>query len=272
MVWRLEAEQGLNLKHLYALVQNDGAVDFARLADKISKASFEKKPVTVAGVTLSSKVAARFEQAPVVLEEASLKPYSFLDLEPYLYLTGPQRRLTDDTVTLWELGWDAQSFRVTIPIRDLNRNLVGLSRRLLPGCEWQDKKVPKYLHSKGFRRDLYLYGEHLVDKGKPCYICEGFFDAIFLKQAGYTNAVAIMGSYISDVQLKKLLQLFSYAFIVGDGDEAGYKMADSIASRLSGRIPFRIVRLPPGKDPDQLEDEELNVLLGARAETFQNRI
>lgn len=200
---------------------------------------------------------------PVVLDESMLSRYKLHSLESMLYLQGPKRRLTLETIALWALGWDDDDGRVVIPIRDEVGQLLGLSRRLVREPP-EGKDPPKYLHSKGFKRDLVLFGEH---RRKPDirrgFVVEGFFDVIWLQQCGFDNALAIMGSYLSGIQAQKLKAWFEDVVIVADGDPAGLKMAEDAARVLRPEVKVKIVPCPPGTDPNDMAQEELQDLFSA---------
>jgi hypothetical protein len=200
---------------------------------------------------------------PTVLPESDL---AHLQLKPDAdsYLRG-QRRLLPATIAAWELG--SRGNRVSIPIRDYKQRLVGISGRLLPGYT----SGPKFLHSLGFRRDFFLYGESKVVEGRTGYVVEGFFNVIGLWQSGYQNAVAIMGSYPSKHQVEKMVKFFDRVVILGDGDKAGREMALKVLEAARPYLPASIVDIPDGKDPQDLTDEEKIQLLGPPDRTFDNR-
>lgn len=170
------------------------------------------------------------------------------------------RRLEDRTVREWELGWHPGARRVSIPIRDSDGALVGLSGRASPLSEHEGMK-PKYLHSAGFRGAFYLYGEFKAVKQTKVHLCEGFFDVMYLWQRGY-NAVAMQGSNISPFQVEKLKKLFKEVVIVPDGDQPGYVAADKAFLSIGAAMPVSLARVPMGKDPDELSDDEMLELLG----------
>lgn len=203
------------------------------------------------------------EPEPTVLAEDDLLPMSVVTPEALEYLQGPKRRLTGETIRAWELGY--QRGRVAIPIRDFKQRLVGISGRLIG-----NGRGPKYLHSLGFRRDYFLYGESKVVEGGTGYVVEGFFDVIRLWQSGYRNAVAIMGSYPSKHQVEKMTKFFTNIVIVPDGDNAGREMALKVMEAVKPFLPVRMVEVPDGRDPDDLTPDELCDRLGPPA--FDNRV
>lgn len=202
---------------------------------------------------------------PTVIPDSHLEATFPLSNEARAYLQGPKRKLLPETVSAWELG--SRGNRVSIPIRDYKQRLVGISGRLLDG----HSGGPKFLHSLGFRRDFFLYGESKVVRGGTGYVTEGFFNVIGLWQSGYQNAVAIMGSYPSKHQVQKMVMFFDRVVILGDGDKAGREMALKVLEAVRPYLPATIVDVPEGKDPQHLTDEEKIHLLGPPDRPFDNR-
>ena len=204
------------------------------------------------GLSLTATTARKLEEAPPPLPESDLEKLSEPTQEVQEWLSN--RRLTEATWKLWEVKWHPQAQRVAIPIRNIKGELVGIS-----GRAWRKDQKPKFLHSSGFRRDFYLYGEQRLRKGEPGYLTEGFFDVMYLQQNGI-NAFAIMGSYLSLMQVEKCLSMFTRIVIVPDGDKPGMEAANRIVAGLGGRIPISIAEVPEGKDPDELSDLELEAV------------
>lgn len=202
--------------------------------------------------SMTADTAAKMEEAPPPLSEAELDKFTEPSLELMTYFR-QDRRLTDATIKQWELKWHEKSRRVAIPIRDVEGRLVGVSGRA------HDGQRPKFLHSKGFRKDFYLYGERTCRRNEPGYLTEGFFDVIYLQQKG-VNAFAVMGTYMSKVQVEKCVSMFSRIIVVPDGDQPGEEAADRIQKRLGTYLPVVIAPMAEGKDPDDLSDEELDAL------------
>jgi len=207
------------------------------------------------------------------LPESTLTRLQDLPQEALDYLTGPRRHLNELAVRLWGLRWDAGKRRVIIPIRDWKGKLVAttgrcLDQRIEPlrprdrGLPpiWGPEQQPKFLHSKGFKRDFFLFGEHLVKKGEMGILVEGHFDAIYLRTVGYSNAVAVMGSHLSRIQVEKALKMFSEVVIFPDGDEAGGLAAERWEHAFKGRTPVRVLTVETGRDPDDYDLDELDYM------------
>lgn len=164
------------------------------------------------------------------------------------------RGLYDSTIQAWELGYHPGANRLSIPIRDVEGNLVALSGRAM------GDQQPKYLHSK-FKRDLVLYGKHMSEDSDTAYLCEGFFQAISIWQLGRRGVLARMGTHLSKHQEKIILDGFKELVIVPDGDKAGYESAELISERMRDRISVRVVDMPSGFDADTLPEHALRELL-----------
>ena len=194
------------------------------------------------------------------LPESRARSLAPLPPQAAAYLTGPRRRLDVMTLKLWGVGWLSYQRRIAIPVRDWDGKLVTISGRCLDRHEngrWVPEQRPKFLHGKGFKRDYFLFGEHLVERGLPGILVEGHFDAMFLRQMGYPNTVAVMGSYLSQVQVEKALTMFSEVAILADGDDAGRTAAHQWEHALSGRVKVRPLAAQDGYDPDDYNAEEL---------------
>lgn len=194
----------------------------------------------------------------LVLSEDVLKPLSDIPPEVLDYLT-EIRLLSEDTLAEFEVGWHPVAQRISLPIRDTDGKLVGLS-----GRAFKPEQRPKFLHSKDFRRDNYLYGEYHCQTGGVGYVVEGFFDVMFLRQRGYP-AVALLGTSLSRNQAQKLCKMFTKVIVVPDGDKAGFDGARKIVGSLP--IETGMVAMPRGRDPDQLTPTELVELLGPPPQT-----
>lgn len=262
MLWKLGEVSGKNFSDLAALVNKEDQSSLNEMKKRASQAAYEPQPIEVAGVTVSPDNAPRKHRDKLELVESPLLPedhalrFRELDDESRDYLY-KKRGFAQQTIELWELGWQPEARRIVVPIRDLKGRLVALSGRAI-----DENREPKWLHSTGFRRDFYLYGEHRITPGGTGYVVEGFFDVIGLWEKGYVGGAAIMGGHISKIQVLKLIQLFSRIVVVPDGDNPGYETARRVEQELRGRIPVRVADVPHGKDPDELTFEELAELVG----------
>ncbi len=156
--------------------------------------------------------------------------------------------------------------RVLFPIRDANGHAVGLGGRLLRG------EGPKYLNSPAtplFDKSRTLY---LIDKAKgpirrsgQAVIVEGYTDALMAHQAGFENVVASLGTALTPNHIGLLTRYANRIALAYDVDAAGEKAGTLGVQALAGLIgqlqgddsgvkleDVRVVRLPAGKDPDEV--------------------
>src|SRR3954447_1523895 len=147
--------------------------------------------------------------------------------------------------------------RLMFPIRDQRGRVIGFSGRIVGTGE------PKYLNSPD--TPLFDKGRSLfnIDTAAPAsreakrvIVVEGQMDVIALDQAGISEAVAPLGTAVTDAQLGLLWRLASSPIICFDGDSAGQKAAVRAALRALPHVgPDRslaFVTLPAGQDPDDL--------------------
>jgi len=122
-------------------------------------------------------------------------------------------------------------------------------RKVCSGCGV--KVPPKYMHSKGFRRNLLLYGEHLANKGGTVYVVEGNPDVLAMWQVGIRPVVAMLGTGVraGSVQVEKLVRWWDRIIVVGDGDQAGRALVKGTKAVVAGRVPVGSRVLPDGADP-----------------------
>jgi DNA primase len=169
--------------------------------------------------------------------------------------------------------------RVIFPIRDANGHAVGLGGRIL-GKEGVDENGadhgPKYLNSPATplfdkSRTLYLIdrAKSQIRKGGQAVIVEGYTDALMAHQAGFENVVASLGTALTPQQVALLTRYAKRIALAYDVDAAGEKAGTFGATALEEVIrqlarddsgveldDVRVVRLPEGRDPDEVLREE----------------
>jgi len=150
--------------------------------------------------------------------------------------------------------YDTFRGRVMIPIRSPEGRTIAFGGRLLEG-----EDGPKYLNSKESR--LYNKSEVLyatdqardeIRKKKSAVLCEGYFDAIGLHQAGVKHAVALCSTALTPGHMALLGRLEARELVLLlDGDEAGRKAVERLAGPiLAAGQSARVAVLPDGEDPD----------------------
>lgn len=267
-LWRYERLSNRAFPELHEFVQRTNQQSLESLERNLGGLSYTKAKSTT---PIDYSVSSASNSKPFTKQQEIFEPVFLPDMTLTLLdqLEGPQleyvktkRKLAPLTIQAWELMWNPETSRIAIPIRDEKMRLVGLS-----GRSFYDWQKPKYLHSKGFKRDYYLYGEHLItertDSAKRTgYLVEGFFDVIKLWQYGYDNVFAMMGSYLSDAQEQRLVSNFDSVVIVPDGDKPGYEASERIQTKLKKRLRCTITPMPVGYDPDDLTEAMAKSLLG----------
>ena len=155
--------------------------------------------------------------------------------------------------------------RVMFPIMDINKKVIGFGGRVMGDAQ------PKYLNSpqtKVFDKSRNLYGLFEAKRSKRPYflLCEGYMDVISLHQAGFTNAVASLGTSLTQEQARLIKRFTSQVYITYDSDGAGVNAALRAIDIFRGvDVMTRVVRMQPYKDPDEL-------IKGAGAVEYEKRI
>ena len=190
------------------------------------------------------------------------------DLYRYLKSKGYEDELLKDTglVTIEERGardkfWN----RVMFPIMDVNSRVIGFGGRVLGDGE------PKYLNSPEtmlFDKSRNLYGLNYARTSRKKYmmLCEGYMDVISMHQAGYTNAVASLGTALTEQHAALLKRYTDQVILTYDSDGAGVKAAlRAIPILKRAGISTKVLNMRPYKDPDEF-------MKNLGAEEFEKRI
>jgi DNA primase len=154
--------------------------------------------------------------------------------------------------------------RLMLPIHDARGRVIGFGGRILDANKTD---APKYLNSPDtplFDKGRTLYNLHragpLSRQSSRLLVVEGYMDAIALANAGIGEAVAPLGTAMTETQIELAWRLFPMPILCFDGDAAGQRAAMRAALRalplLKPAHSLRIVRMPPGLDPDDLVRRE----------------
>lgn len=167
----------------------------------------------------------------------------------------------DEKNGIYDKFWN----RVMFPIMDANNRVIGFGGRVMG-----DGK-PKYLNSPEtmiFDKSRNLYGLHRARTSRKSYflICEGYMDVISLHQAGFTNAVASLGTALTTGHASLIKRYVNEVLLTYDSDEAGTKAAlRAIPILKEAGITAKVIRMDPYKDPDEF-------IKNLGAEAFEERI
>lgn len=155
--------------------------------------------------------------------------------------------------------------RVMFPIQDINHRVIGFGGRVMGEGE------PKYLNSPEtpvFDKSRNLYGLNFARTARAgnVILCEGYMDVISMHQAGFTQAVASLGTAFTSGQANLLKRYTENVLLAYDSDGAGVKAAlRAIGILREAGLTGKVIDLKPHKDPDEFIKNE-------GTEVFQERI
>nr|WP_316624475.1 DNA primase [uncultured Ruminococcus sp.] len=141
--------------------------------------------------------------------------------------------------------------RVMFPIIDVRGNVIAFGGRIM-----SDQK-PKYLNTSDTfvfnkSQNLFSLNNAKNSKSDELILCEGYMDVIALNQAGFTNAVATLGTALTADQAALMKRYCKEVIVCYDADEAGQKAtARAIDILRRAGLSVKIVTVPDGKDPDE---------------------
>ncbi len=167
----------------------------------------------------------------------------------------------DERRGMYDKFWN----RVIFPIMDVNNRVIGFGGRVMG-----DGK-PKYLNSpetKIFDKSRNLYGLNVARTTRKNYLilCEGYMDVIAMHQAGFTNAVASLGTALTSGHASLVKRYTKEVLLLYDSDGAGIRAAlRAIPILREAGVTSRVVSLKPWKDPDEFIKNE-------GAEVFEERL
>ncbi|MFN0138273.1 MAG: DNA primase [Phycisphaerae bacterium] len=200
-----------------------------------------------------------------------------------------RRGLTDETMETFQIGFAPESWdmltttaqrtgispemldQAGLVAKNIEKNRVYdrfRNRLIFPICDPQGRVVAfggralgddpaKYLNSPEtplFSKSRILYAMDVarpaMEKSREAIVCEGYMDAVMLHQGGFTNAVAVLGTAMSDIHAKALTQVADRIYMCFDNDDAGRRAADrAVEAALVHKADVRVVTMVDGKDP-----------------------
>ena len=174
--------------------------------------------------------------------------------------------------------YDRFRHRLLFPIVDLHGRVVAFSGRRLaapPGEDEDREPGAKYVNSPEgplYHKGDVLYGLHrarvAMRREGRALVCEGNFDLVALHQAGFTTAVAPMGTAFTEAQARLLKRFTQRVDLLFDGDAAGDKAVAAAHPLLAGvGLAAHVITLPRGADPDTFLREHGAEELRRRLET-----
>ena len=142
--------------------------------------------------------------------------------------------------------------RIMFPIIDPRGNVIAFGGRVM------DDSKPKYINTSDtlvYKKSNGVFALNFAKNGNDgkFIVAEGYMDVIALHQAGFTNAVACLGTALTKEQANLLSRYAKEVLISYDSDEAGQKAtARAINIFSSTGLEVRVLRLSGGKDPDEI--------------------
>ena len=191
------------------------------------------------------------------------------DLYKYLRKKGDSEELirqaglinTDEKQGVYDKFWN----RVMFPIMDVNSRVIGFGGRVMGDAK------PKYLNSPEtpvFDKSRNLYGLNRARTSRKPYflLCEGYMDVIALHQAGFTNAVASLGTALTPGHASLIKRYVREVYLTYDSDDAGTRAAlRAVPILRDAGISAKVIRMDPYKDPDEF-------IKNLGAEEYEKRI
>ena len=168
---------------------------------------------------------------------------------------------TDERQGVYDKFWN----RVMFPIMDVNNRVIGFGGRVMGDAK------PKYLNSPEtvvFDKSRNLYGLNRARTSKKAYflLCEGYMDVIALHQAGFTNAVASLGTALTPGHASLIKRYVQEVYLTYDSDDAGTRAAlRAVPILKEAGIAAKVIRMDHYKDPDEF-------IKNLGAEEFEKRI
>ena len=172
--------------------------------------------------------------------------------------------------------YDVFRHRVMVPIIDIRGNVIAFGGRVL------DDSKPKYVNTSdtlAFKKTQNLFALNFAKahKEQQLILCEGYMDVIALHQAGFTNAVAALGTSFTADHARLVARYAKEAILIFDADAAGQKGTQRAIGLLRETgVDIRVVTIPDGKDPDEYikknGDERFRVLLERSANDVEYRL
>jgi len=141
--------------------------------------------------------------------------------------------------------------RLMFPIIDLRGNVIAFGARVL------DDSLPKYLNSKDsflYNKNRHLYAMNITKKttAKQIILAEGYMDVIALHQAGFDNAVASLGTALTEEQVNLLSRYTGEIAIAYDSDGPGRNATERAIGLLKkANFDIKVLNMTGAKDPDE---------------------
>ena len=208
------------------------------LVDNFSKTITEEL-ISLPEINLNNNIKKEY------LDESILNQYAYF--HPYMF----KRKLTEDVIIKYKIGWNKENNTITFPIWDEYNNLLGITERNIDN---------KYFHvPEGIGKPVYLLNFIKKEHIQEVYVVESQIDALYLNSLGKPS-IALLGTGTKnqyEILKKSGIRIFHLAF---DGDMAGRHGNIRFIQNMPNNIMIDILLMPNGKDINDLSKEEIENL------------
>ena len=178
------------------------------------------------------------------ISEEELDSYRYI--HPYMY----ERKLTDEIIELFDIGYDKNTHCITFPVRDISGRCLFVARRSVN---------TKYFHyPQGVEKPVYAEYElyQLKEFPRTVYITESMIDCLTLWQIGkYACALNGLGTVLQTEQLNKMP--CRHFVLATDNDEAGMRARKNLSQKLKNKIITQVIFPENRKDINECTENEL---------------
>lgn len=256
--FRVRPDRGL--WHCFSACGGGDAVELVRRIEGCGYADAAKKLAALALNCQPSSEPARPRGRPLS-SQVPFRPFTMrIPLDPRLPFLQLEKRITVETARRYDAGRTCRSpfLRGTAAVRLhdlLGRPLGYCGRRLDPRdvARWGKWRFPR-----AFPKASTLFNAHraLAHGHAGIVVVECPWAVLRLAQAGIHGAVALLGTQLSSLQARWLHEAPAVLLLL-DGDRAGRSAARRISSALRASVPVHVHELPDGREPEDLDDEDL---------------
>lgn len=176
------------------------------------------------------------------LDESILDQFAYF--HPYQF----QRKLSQEIILKYKVGYDKETDSITFPVWDEHNRLKFITKRSV--------KTKQFFIPQGVKKPVYLLNFMLKENRDTVFVCESQINALYMNTLGYP-AVALIGTGTRDqyeILNKSPIRHYILAF---DGDEAGDKGITRFLSNIRKDVFVDVMLLPRGKDCNDLTGEEI---------------
>ena len=176
------------------------------------------------------------------LDESILNQFAYF--HPYQF----QRKLSQEIILKYKVGYDKDTDSITFPVWDEHNRLKFITKRSV--------KTKQFFIPQGVKKPVYLLNFMLKENRDTVFVCESQINALYMNTLGYP-AVALIGTGTRDqyeILNKSPIRHYILAF---DGDEAGDKGITRFLSNIRKDVFVDVMLLPRGKDCNDLTGEEI---------------